>query len=237
MQLFAAVQTHRHRHEVLHQLCDGLAQRHRGAGLVDHDRGVQAVASGAPFVLAHQPRAWRGQRVAAVEQRVEALHQTLPQRCDHTDLAQRRNPVADAQLDGAEAGMRPDVPPDLPDAADAARGNQRVHEPLELCPAGQLPRRAGRRQTLEHLRATGRETGVMTHPVRTGGAEGKEVWNVCRQRVDHRDCLLPAAHAHVHVDAEDLHLSRRPLHLVHEALIPRIGADHLRRRVAERMRS
>src|ERR1700730_5378464 len=60
--------------------------------------------------------------------------------------------------------------------------------------------------------------------------------DVSGERVDDGDRLLAAAHAHVHVDTEYLHLSRRPLHLVDQALIAWVRADLLRRRVAERMR-
>ena len=190
---------------------------------------------GAPFVLAHEPRPWRRQRVPAIEERVEALHETLRECGDHADLAERGNAVADAELDRAEGRMRPDVPPDLADAADAARCDQRVHEPLELTPAGELPRRAGGGQPLEHLRTARGEAGVVPHPVGAGRAEREEVRDVCRKRIHHGDRLLATAHADVHMDAEDLHLSCRPLHLVDEPLIAWVGTDRLGGRVRERM--
>ncbi len=46
-----------------------------------------------------------------------------------------------------------------------------------------------------------------------------------------------AAHADVHVDAEDLHLPRRPLHLLDEAAVAVVGGDLLVHRVAERVRA
>ena len=109
------------RAQVVDQLRDRLAQRAGGAVLVDDQLGVEPVPGRAPLVLPHHPALRTRQPVAAVELGVELVHQALRERRHRADLVQGRQAVADPQLDGAEAGMRPDVPPDLADRLDGAR--------------------------------------------------------------------------------------------------------------------
>ena len=237
MELLGAAQPGGERHELLDELGHGLADGPGGAPLVDDDRGFQPVACGPPLVLAHDPGPRDRQRVAAVDERVEALHQALAERRHHRHLAQGGDAIADAQLHGAEAWVGADVPPDLADGRDGPRRDQRVHEALELVPAGQLPRRPGGGQALEHLAAPGGQPGVVAHPVGARRRECQELRDVAGERVDHGHRLVAGAHADVHVDAEDLHLPRRPLEVVREALVARVGSDLLAGRVGEWMRA
>ena len=53
------------------------------------------------------------------------------------------------------------------------------------------------------------------------------MWQIARQRVEHRDRLLTVLNPDVHVQTEDHQTAGRPLTAVHEHLIPILGCDLL----------
>ena len=175
------------------------------------------------------------QGVAAVELGVELLDQALRQRGDRADLVEGRQPVADAQLHGAEARVRPDVPPDLAHALDGVGGDQRLHVGLELVPAGELVGQPRRRHGLEDLRARRRQARVAADPERRGRRQREEVRQVLAQRVDDGDRLVRRPDADVHVDAEDLQPAGQPLHPLDQLEVALLRRDELRLPVGERV--
>ena len=106
------------RRQLLDEVADGVADARQRTTFVGDDLGVDAMACRPPLVLTYDPAPRHGERVPAVIERVQPFHKRLADGGHRRDLAHGRHAVADAELDGAEVGMRTNVPPHLADGAD-----------------------------------------------------------------------------------------------------------------------
>ena len=163
--------------------------------VVDDELGVEAVAAGPPLVLAQHPVRWRRQRVAARRAAGRARptrHWASAATAQH--LRQGRDAVAHPQLDGAEVGVRADVPPHLADRADAPTDDTSVS--MNRSNSAQFVERRGQPgggQALEHLAAARRQPGVLALPVRARRRQRQQVRDVAGQGVGDGDRLLAAS--------------------------------------------
>ena len=206
-----------------------------GVGVLDDQVCIDAEASCQPAVLAYRPFAWSLGQGAVVGASVAPGHEGLGEPGERHGFADGRGRIAHAEFDGAEIGVRADVPPDLTDRLDALRVEQRRHEGLEVGPVGELWREPGGRQRLEHLAPGRRESRVLALEVRARRRQRQEQREVTSQLVDDRDRTTTVSHPDVHVHATDQQPTRRPLHRLDEFVIARIGADQLIASERERM--
>ena len=88
-----------------------------GCSILDDDR-VHAVACGPPLVLIVEPVGHRRQGLTGIEAGRHVIDEALDERGDREDLLERRQSVADSDLDGAPVWGGADVPADLVDVVD-----------------------------------------------------------------------------------------------------------------------
>src|SRR5439155_17482636 len=115
-----------------------------------HERRLEPVAGGEPFVLARQDPVVRADLLAAVEPLAEQLHERLAVRGERDGVFDAGDAVADADLDRAESRMRTDVPPDVRVVGDAAGLLQLPHDLGIVAVVPEAGRRPRARKRGEH---------------------------------------------------------------------------------------
>ena len=169
-------------------------------------------------------------------QLVKLRHGRLDQRGDRDGLVRAHRNIADAELDGVEEWMRPDVPPDLLRVIDAVGLDQQLDEVLVLAPARKIVGDVGARELVEHLAAIGLQPGVHAEPERRVGRQRQHVRQEIARVIHHVDRRLAILDADVHVQAENQVRARHQLHVFDDLVVALVGIDVLRAPVGKRMR-
>ena len=152
-------------------------------------------------------------------------------------LPQGGHGIADPHLNGTETRVWTNIPPDLANALDPPGPDQRANQLLEILPALMPVRQAGGGKGLENLAAAGGQAGVLSLPERRAGAQRQQVGKPGLKVVGDLDGRFRIRDADMHMQAKDQHAPRRPLHLVHKAVIALILTDTLFLPERERMGS
>jgi hypothetical protein len=119
--------------ELLDERGEALARGHAGACQQIGQLGVHARARGRPAVLLQPPRVGDLELLAGVVARCEPGGQRVHERHHGRGVGDRRLRVRNAQLERAEGGMRPQLPPPAARVGHGARGGapcERVGERL-----------------------------------------------------------------------------------------------------------
>src|SRR6185436_7135165 len=165
------------------------------------------------------------------------LHKGLDVGGKRHGLLDPRDRVHHAHLDRAEAGMEPDVPPDMRVVGDAA-GLLQLADDLRVIgivpEAGRGPR--ARERGEDHLAARG-EPGRLTAPKRRVRGEGEKFGQVEEERARDLDRLFRVVDRDMDVQTEDELAARDVLELVDEIPVAVSCGDALALEEAERVRA
>ena len=158
---------------------------------------------GAPEVLLDQAVRQVRQRLALVVGARDASGERGGEGGQRLRLAEVGLPVANANLDGREAEVRPDAPPELCGLGHRARGVEEADVLLVLAPGGEGVRdAAAREEAREDLRPRGVQEGEDVLDERRAGREREQLRQDVAQAVDDRDRPVGAADPDVDVQAE-----------------------------------
>ena len=182
-----------------------------------------------------EPIGHRRQGLTGVEALRHVIDEALDERGDREDLLERRQSVADADLDGAPVRCGADVPADLVDVVDDSGGEHIVDVLLVVRPLIELERQTCRRQLLEHHRPVRGIAGVRAAPERRRRGQRLQVRDIGEQCVDDRQHLVARVDADVDMDTEDQHVPTPPLGAVDEFEVTVLRSDLLRLPLRERV--
>src|SRR5581483_8063122 len=176
----------------------------------------------------------RDLRAGLVELAVH-LHDRLEERRDRDDVLEARHRIAHAHLDRAEAGMRPDVPPDVRVVGDAPGALELADDLGVVLVVAEARRRPGAWERGEHHLPARREAGRLAPPERRRRRQCEHLRQVHEEAVHHLDRLLGIVDCDVHVHAEDQLAPRDVLQLVDEVAVTVAGRDPLALEERERV--
>ena len=130
-----------------------------------------------------------------------------------------RDRVADADLDGAEPRVEPDVPPDVRVVGDAAGALELADHLGVVGVVAEARRRPGAREGGEDHLPAGGEPGRLAAPERRARGQREQLREVGEQAVHDLDRLLRPVDRDVDVHAEDQLAPGDVLHLVDEVAV------------------
>src|SRR5271154_1714994 len=135
--------------------------------------------------------------------------------------------VTHAEFQGAERGMRANVPPDFFAGIDAIQFYEEVDKIFVGAPGFELFGDAGARKAAEDGGAERFEAGVAAHPERRAGGQGQEMREEIADHVHHVDGGLLIGHGDVDVHAKDQEGAGELLEFLDDVLVPFAGRDDL----------
>src|SRR5690349_14248550 len=163
----------------------------------------QAVANSAPEVLLDQPMWIVGKRLSLIERAGDPCRQPVTKRGQRSRLLEIGLPIADPDLDGRKAEVRPDAPPHLRVLGDRAGRVEEADVLLESLPAVVgVGYPAARKHAGEDLRPRGMQVSTDAFDERRAGGDCKELREVVPQRVADGDGTVGSPDADVNVEAE-----------------------------------
>ena len=119
--------------------------------------------------------------------------------------------------------MRPHVPPDFFWIVDAVELYQQIHKIFVLAPRLEQLGHARARESPEHRRPEGFQSGVPPHPEWRTCRKRKEVRQKVAHHVHHVDRRLLVRHRHVDVHPENQQRPRQLLQLFHDIFVALAG--------------
>src|SRR5215472_10863016 len=198
---------------------------------------VDAPARRAPFVFLDQrARIHAVAHVLGVEI-MELDDDGLRQGGDGDGVFDSRCYVADSKFEGAEHGVRADVPPDFFRVVDAAQLDEQADVIFVLAPGIEMVGNASARETAEDGGAKRFQACIAAHPEGRAGGEGEKVWQKIAyhvHQVDHRGAV---GHGDVDVHAENQEGTGELLQFLDDIFVALAGGDDLVDPVGKGMRA
>src|SRR5579859_28305 len=186
-----------------------------------------AVTRGAPLIFLNKRSAVDAEAHVAGVQAVQLDNDGLGERGDGHGFLDFGGDIAHPEFEGAEGGMRANVPPDFFAAVDAVELDQKVQEVFVSAPGFELLGNTGAREAAEDGGAERLQTGIAAHPEGRTGGKREQVRKEVTHHVHHVDGGLLVGHGHVDVHAEYEQGAGELLQFLDDVLVTFAGGNDL----------